>query len=520
MAQPNSDISPASANLDTLPYFMNGDTPGMDLGTDLTGGPDLAEPNAAYAHLRTTTPSGNPRRARRRAETSVSGEAVLMGEEIWEAVEALRAEVAARQAEAISARFGTALDREGEEELGRAVIADVIRDHVARQISAEGQRAGWSDAVQAKVRGGLFDSLFRLGRIQPLIDDPTIEDIHVLGHDKVFIQRSGSTKLEPSAPVVNSNQELIALLQQFSRMKGDAARDFSAANPSLHLDLPSGDLQVRLHAAMPPQGDRPTAIFRIHRHLDISLEDMVEMGTMNQGAAHFLATAVTAGKSIVVAGVPGDGKTTMVRALAERIDPMAQIVTIETERELHLEKLSTRIVPPIAYEYVPPGEGGKGERTLSHGIEDGLRDNARYLIAGEVRGSEIVPMVRAMQVGAGTLSTTHAFDPTDCVEALVGLGRNAYGEDYMARQLGRHLNLVVQMGFVQIGEREERRVVQISEVRVSTDGTRGVSTHDVFRLDVEGGEEQARFLGMPEDPRFVRDLRRAGLDEALLERGR
>lgn len=477
---------------------------------------------AAYSHLRAAEkghPGAQPANGMKPAQSADGTSPPIFDDERWAMVDELRALVSDRQAEALSGRIER-MDSDSEEALGRAVIAEVVQEHVGSLVAAQGQNAVWDEETQESVRISLFDSMFRLGRLQPLIDDSTIENIHVIGHEEVYIQRSGSQHLEPAAPIVRSEFELITLLQQLSRTKGDAARDFSASNPSLHLDLPAGDLQVRLHATMPPLSDRATAVFRVHRHLDISLAKMVEMGTLSSAAAHFLQVAVRGGKSIVVAGVPGEGKTTMVRALADNINPYDQIVTVETERELHLEKLQSRVVSPIAYEYVPAGESGTGERTLSASLSDGLRDNARYLIVGEVRGDEIVPMVRAMQVGVGTLSTTHAFDPDDCVEALAGLGRNAYGEEYMARQLGRHLNFIVQMGFVRVGDQDVRRVTHISETRPSSDGTRGVTTRDIFHLDAHAGDTVAQFQALPEDPRTLRDLQRAGLSLGHLQEER
>lgn len=474
----------------------------------------------AYQHLRNSPPARAVRQPNRVAVSRpVPPNTRLEEEQLWEVVDKLKAEVSQRQADALVDLPAT-IGREAEEALGRETIAAVVTEHVDRLVAAEGQVADWDPQLRLQVEQLLFDGIFRLGRLQPLVDDETIENIHVHGANKVFVQRSGSKVLVEADPIVSSNEELVAFLQQLSRSKGDGARDFSAASPTLHLDLPAGELQVRLHATMDPLTQYPTAIFRIHRHLDISLEQMIAMGTITAAAAHFLETAVKAGMSIVVSGVPGDGKTTMVRALADNIDPYAQIVTVETERELHLEKLSSRAVPPIAYEYIPAGESGAGERTLAASMSDGLRDNARYLIAGEVRrGDEVEVMVRAMQVGVGTLSTTHAFDPEDCVEALLGLGGKEYGEEYMARQLGRHLKFIVQMGFVRVGGRDVRRVTHISEVRLSSDGARGVSTMDVFRLDEAKGDTQAQFIRAPEAPRTRAELARAGLAFGDLEEG-
>lgn len=522
MTNQNSQQTP-KVDLSALPFFIAA-TPGGTAYSQpddrFTGAvpamptwaSDVTQAVPAYQHLRNTSSTQSQQHQR---EPRNSAESLSYGrpeeDQIWDVVETLKEEVSRQQADALL-DLPASIGREAEEALGRETIAGVVAEHVGRTVAAEGQIAAWDAGTQRRVERFLFDRIFRLGRLQPLIDDESIENIHVHGADAVFVQKAGSKTLMKADQVVSSNEELVAFLQQLSRSKGDGARDFSAASPSLHLDLPSGERQVRLHATMHPLTQYPTAIFRIHRHLDITLAQMIEMGTMTAAAAHFLETAVKAGMSIVVSGVPGDGKTTMVRALADNIDSYAQIVTVETERELHLEKLSSRVVPPIAYEYVPAGESGAGERTLAASMSDGLRDNARYLIAGEVRrGDEVEVMVRAMQVGVGTLSTTHAFDPEDCVEALLGLGGKEYGEAYMARQLGRHLNFIVQMGFVRVGDQDLRRITHISEVRHSSDGARRVSTMDIFRLDESQGDTQAQYIRAPEEPRIRKALTRAGL---------
>jgi Flp pilus assembly CpaF family ATPase len=530
--------TPADVDLASLPFFTT-DTPEPE-NTTYGAAPQTTSwaknsttAPTAFNHLRTTgtTPTPVDSDPVLIGQTTSDGAPVFMDplpvqgsahwadEKIWAIAEELITVAGDRQAQAESDTTA-ALDEEARQERGRAIIAEVVRDYASDVTAEQGQTATPDLPTQDSLRQTLFDAIFRLGRLQPLIDDETIENIHLIG-TRAFVQRVGSLDLSEVDPVVHSDTELKELIDRFSRSKGEGARNFSASTPSLHLDLPAGQWRVRLHATMPPLTQHVEAIIRVHRYLDVSLDDLVANDTLTDAAAHFLTTAVKAGRSAVAGGVPGDGKTTLIRALCDAINPAAQIVTVETERELHLDLLSSRVVPPKAYEYIPAGETGTGERTLSMAVNDGLRDNARYIIVGEVRGDEIGPMVRAMQVGVGTLSTTHANDPHDCIQALVGLGEQTYGHDYMSAQLGRNLDLIVQLGFVDVpGAGAVRRVTHISEVIPTADGTSHVSTQDLFHLDPTAGDTQARFLRLPESPVLRQKLVRAGLDEARLEAGR
>lgn len=438
-------------------------------------------------------------------------------ETFWTAVAGLRRKAVDRQVQSLEGRHG--LSEEAREEMGRQHIIDVVNEHVDEQMRSDGQRSVWSDAYRQQVIKATFDQMFRLGRYQELIDDPKVENIQIHGHDLVFVEHSDGTMVKV-APVASSDEQLMEDLQFFANRNGEEARSFSSAHPDLDMDLLG---YVRLAAVAVPITERPSAVLRIHRYINISLEQLVEFGTLTPDMAHFLEMIVKAKKTVVICGEGGDGKTTLMRAMAGKIGPMEQIVTIEKERELHLKKLHGRIVPPFALQY-RPGTGERdayghspGEYTLEKCMEKALRLNSRRIFVGEVRGPEIVSMIHAMQTGAGTMSTTHADGPDDCIDRLAGLGIERYGKAYMMEQLGRHIDFVVQMAkVVDHTGKAVRRVTHISEV-LSAEGERGVSTQDIFRI--EPGESDARFIRMPTRERLRQDLIRAGLDESRFQGG-
>ncbi len=162
----------------------------------------------------------------------------------------------------------------------------------------------------------MFDALFGLGRLQPLVDDPSVENITILGFDEVWLEH-GDGRLERGPSVADSDQDLIDFLVFLGSRSEVNARQFSEANPRLHLRL-DGGARLAATAWVTP---RPSVVVRRHRMRDVTLSDLVAKGSLSEVAASFLAAAVRARKSIVVAGPQGAGKTTMVRALCAEIGP-------------------------------------------------------------------------------------------------------------------------------------------------------------------------------------------------------
>ena len=301
------------------------------------------------------------------------------------------------------------LDVDGQRELGRAVITDLLQAEAAGDVAAG--RPGWSLAEQTGLARAVFDALFGLGRLQPLVDDDRVENIIITGCDTVRLELAdGSTIV--GEPVAETDQELLDFLVFVASRSEVNARPFSPAQPRLHLRLDGG---ARLAAAawVTP---RPSVVIRRHRFHAVTLNDLVGLGTLSPLAASFLAAAVRARRSIVVAGPQGAGKTTMVRALCAEIGPEEAIGTFETEYELHLH--DDRAGHPIvhAWEARPgsgePGADGRqaGEFSIDEALYDSFRFNLSRQIVGEVRGREILAMIKAMESGAGSISTTHATD--------------------------------------------------------------------------------------------------------------
>jgi Flp pilus assembly CpaF family ATPase len=309
----------------------------------------------------------------------------------------------------------------------RGEVADDLAASGARNLSAEDRRELARQFVMTRLQGAnaqrlaagespvdpleeqeiahvVLDSLFGLGRLQALIDDPRIENVDVNGCDRVWVTYADGTKAMVD-PVADSDAELVEVLRSAAARFGLSERRFDTAHPELDLRLPDGS---RLSALMAVVG-RPSVSIRRHRYVDLSLKDLVDLGAMDERLASFLSAAVRARKNIVIGGAMNSGKTTLVRALASVVPPRERIVTIEQAFELGLDAMPERHPDLVALEARPANAEGEGEISMARLVRRALRMNADRVIVGEVLGDEVLPMLNAMSQGrSGSMCTIHA----------------------------------------------------------------------------------------------------------------
>jgi len=363
---------------------------------------------------------------------------------------------------------------------GRAVIEEVLREYTVEAVAA-GTSATWSPDLRRRTAQALFDEVFGLGRLQPLVDHPGVENILIRGADYVRLQLADGSKVRAPA-VADDDDDLVRFLQWLSTRPGtSSARPFSWSAPKLHMKLQGG---ARL-AATAFVVDRPTVNVRLHRLVVDNLEGWVARGCMTPACASFLAAAVKAEWSIVVSGPMNSGKTTLVRALCAEIPRDQLIGTFETEYELFLGETGQHdeVIPWEAR----PGMGevgadGRpaGEFTLEEALMDSFRFSLDRAVVGEVRGPEAAVMVKAMESGTGVLSTTHSADAPAAMHKLAGCAAESGLMDtgLGLAKLSRCLNLVVQL---------RRRVV------VGRDGTKAMRRWVSEVAVVEPGERDSVF---------------------------
>jgi pilus assembly protein CpaF len=314
----------------------------------------------------------------------------------------------------------TAIRRLVAEDLARPDIAglggDDRREFARRQVFAhldeltgppgDGWSAGGGGAVEDEQRlaQDVLDALFGLGRLQSLIDDCDIENIDINGCDRVWVTYADGTK-ELAQPIADSDEELIDLVKSAASRFGLSERRFDMARPELDLRLPDGS---RLSALM-AVSVRPAISIRRHRYTELSLDELVDLGTVDASLASFLSVAVRARKNIVVAGAMNSGKTTLLRALAAEIPARERLVTIEQAFELGLDGDRERHPDIVALEARPANLEGEGLVSVADLVRRALRMNADRVIVGEVLGDEILPMLNAMSQGrSGSMCTIHA----------------------------------------------------------------------------------------------------------------
>jgi Flp pilus assembly CpaF family ATPase len=372
-------------------------------------------------------------------------------------------------------------------ERGRLIIEELVRCEAAERVTAG--RESWTPAEQAALVRAVFDALFGLGRLQPLVDDDAVENIIIVGCDRVFLEFADG-RLAPGPAVADSDEELIDFLVFLASRSEVNARPFSEAQPRLHLRL-DGGARLAATAWVTP---RPSVVIRRHRLARVRLPDLVARGSITEVAASFLAAAVRAGKTIVVAGVQGAGKTTLVRALCAEIPRWEAIGTFETEYELHLHELPDQ--HPIVHPWeARPGSEERaadgrqaGEFTLTEALYDSFRFNLSRQIVGEVRGHEVLAMLKAMESSRGSISTTHAPTAQAAIGKLVTCALEAGGHithDYAVRAITNAVNIVVhlQLDTSTAADGTARRSRWVSEILVVEPGeqARGYATTSVFR---------------------------------------
>ncbi|MBN9375490.1 MAG: type II/IV secretion system ATPase subunit, partial [Cellulomonas sp.] len=215
-------------------------------------------------------------------------------------VRQVRAVVAEQLAERLQARSVQSPD--ARRELARSLVAAELSER-GRERVRHGDEP-WPVEVELATARAVMAALFGLGRLQPLIDDPDVENIEVDGHDQVWVSYADGRDVR-HPPVADSDAELIEMLQLLAARTGGAERTFTAAHPALHLRLDDGSRLAAVAWTTP----KPHVVIRRHRVRDIDLDDLIALGTLDSVLAAFLRAAVRAGKNIVVTGLQNAGKT-------------------------------------------------------------------------------------------------------------------------------------------------------------------------------------------------------------------
>jgi len=393
------------------------------------------------------------------------------------------AEVLSRQRREDAVNGVPPMSAEDERQFARAVVARVMDGYAREEVRAG--RTPPSPDEESALAEGVHAALFGVGRLQPLLDNPEIENIDINGFDHVFIGYADGRE-ERGQPIAESDDELVELVQTLGAYSGLTSRPFDTANPQLDIRLPDGS---RLSAVM-GVCRRPSLSIRRARLSRVSLDTLVGYGTMSPELAAFLSAAVRARKNIMIAGATNAGKTTLLRALANEIDPVERLITVERALELGLGEFPELHPNVVAFEERLPNAEGTGSIQMAELVRRSLRMNPSRVIVGEVLGDEIVTMLNAMSQGNdGSLSTIHANSSAEvfnriCTYAIQSAER--LPSDATMMLIGGAIDFVVFVDRINTfaqGGRLQRMVTSVREVN-GVDGR--VLSSEVFAVGHEG----------------------------------
>lgn len=425
----------------------------------------------------------------------------------WDLVSALQKAAAGQLAETSDA---STLDEDDRQQLGRSIIRRLLDDH-AETAAVTGQPS-LNATEELATYQAVFDALFRLGRLQPLVDDLTVEDIEVTGYDRVVTLHTDG-RLQRRDPIARSDADLLAYLQFLATRTGHGERQFSPSTPTLRMALP-GRVRLTGYAWVTP---RPALRIRRNTLPQVRLQDLVDLDSMPQVASDLLAAAIRARLSVVVVGDQGTGKTRMATALAREIPLTQSIATLETEFEMYLDEDDDRPRPVLAMESNPGtgeirADGRRAGQVTPHDLfRDTLRGNLNRIIVGEVRSPEdILVMLEAMQAGAGSISTLHANTASDAVSRLATLvlagipGMTAAAAN---DQVATHIDIVVHLTATK-DPRTGRLWRHVDEILQVEKGEPGIpALTPLFRAGPDG-----RLRGEPVLPSFLGKIIQEGFD--------
>ncbi len=374
-----------------------------------------------------------------------------------------------------------AMSVDDEREYARSLIIQVLEDH-ARYELAEGRPAPDAEAEGA-LATAVHSALFGVGRLQPLLDDPEVENIDINGCDRVFVQY-GDGREEMLPPVADDDEELVELIQVLAAHTGLSSRPFDSANPQLDLRLPDGS---RLSAVMNVCA-RPCVSIRKSRMGRVFLDQLVGNGTMTADTAAFLKAAVKARKNIMIAGATNSGKTTMLRAMVNEIEDVERLITVERALELGLDEDPDLHPNVVAFEERLPNSEGLGGVTMAELVRRSLRMNPSRVIVGEVLGDEIVTMLNAMSQGNdGSLSTIHSNSSLEVfnrISTYAIQARERLPLEATTLLIAGALDFVVFVRKITAADGSSRRVIESVREVVGHDGQ--VLSSEVFAPDPEG----------------------------------
>ena len=359
-------------------------------------------------------------------------------------------------------REGRRPGREQRDERAAEVIDAWMLQLARRRIEAGEPMLGAEE--ERRLAEGAMAHAFGAGPWERYLNDPDLTDIHINGHDQVWlIDRAGNKR--KGEPAAESNEELIKQIRWVGANLDRSGRRFDVSSPVLNMRLPGG---ARLHAVM-EVSLVPMVTIRLHDRALASISELRSSGMFDTALESFFGAAVRGGFNIVVCGGMGAGKTTLVRSLLNEVPTTERIITVEDELELGLHHFADKHPDLGVLEAREANVEGSGAFPLEVLLRECLRMHADRIVVGEVRGPEVLGMLLAMTSGQdGSLCTIHANSTKEAFERLTvyaSLTPQNFSRAFTYRLVGSAVDFVVHLDRVA----GVRRVTSVREVIGSTD---------------------------------------------------
>ncbi len=356
---------------------------------------------------------------------------------------------------------------------------------------------------RAQIIKEVLDEALGLGPLEDLLEDPTVTEIMVCGHQKIYVEKNGLVQLTPVS--FTSNFHLRKVIE---RIVAPLGRQINESVPYVDARLKDGS---RVNAVIEPVAiDGPAVTIRKFRKTPVSPETYVkEWGAATANMMEFLRICVQNKMNIIISGGTGSGKTTLLNTLSGFIPANERIVTIEDAAELQLKQEHV-----VRLETRPPNMEGTGQITIRDLVRNALRMRPERIVVGECRDGAALDMLQAMSTGHdGSMTTIHANNSKEAIGRLETLCMMA-GMDLPAKaireQIASAVNLIVQIQRLSDGS---RKIVEITEVQ----GMQGevVTQQQVFVFKEKGFDKNRKIIGQFQAtgliPKFIEEFERRGI---------
>ena len=328
----------------------------------------------------------------------------------------------------------------------------------------------------------IMDEICGFGPIDPFLEDDTVTEVMVNGPNSIYVERSG--KLQKTGTIFRDDEQLRRIIDKILVPIG---RRVDEKSPMVDARLPDGSRVNIIIAPLAIKG----AVITIRKFASdpFMLEDLITFGTLNMDMAKFLRASVKGRINILISGGTGSGKTTFLNVLSSFIPESERIVTIEDAAELQLQQDHV-----ITLETRPANTEGTGKIAIRDLVVNSLRMRPDRIVVGEVRSSEALDMLQAMNTGHdGSLTTVHANTPRDSLsrlETMVMMSGMDLPSRAIREQIASAINLIIQVSRFPDGSRKILKITEVVGMESET-----ITLQDIFEFRQEGFTENGKVKG-------------------------